>query len=187
MKKIIFTLLLMWILPAQAIEKYTIDPAHSYVLYHINHLGFSIQSGKWFANGTLELDKDKPENSKVNVTIAVAHVDSGIAELNKHLQGNLFFDVAKFPNATFTSNKVEVTSPTTAKIYGTLALHGISKPITLNVKFNQSGINQISNKPTVGFSGNTALKRSDFGMNTLVPSLGDDVSLDIQVEAFKAT
>src|SRR6266567_1147153 len=96
---ILFALLLTSVLPAQAADKYTIDPAHSYVLYHIKHLGFSIQSGKWFANGTLELDKDKPENSKVNVTIAVASVHSGIVELNKHLQGNLFFDVAKFPNA----------------------------------------------------------------------------------------
>src|SRR5690348_11133630 len=81
----------------QAAETYTIDPMHSYVSYHVSHLGFSTQSGKWFANGKLELDKVNPKNSKVNVVIQMDSVDSGIPELDKHLKSGLFFDVKQFP------------------------------------------------------------------------------------------
>lgn len=183
---IVCFLFLSFTLPARAAETYTIDPMHSYVLYHISHFGFSIQSGKWFAQGTIVLDKNAPANSKVNVTIPLASIDTGIPELDKHLKGSLFFDVEKFPIATFVSDKIDLTSKTTAKIHGILTLHGVSKPVTLNVKFNKMGINEITNKMTIGFNGNTHIKRSDFGMNTLLPNVGDDVNIDIQVEAYKA-
>src|SRR5580692_6617021 len=65
----LFTLSFVFIFPAYATETYTLDPLHSYVLWHINHFGFSNPSGKWLANGTLVLDQAKPQNSKVNVTI----------------------------------------------------------------------------------------------------------------------
>jgi len=168
-----------------AADTFTLDPNHSYVLWHINHFGFSNPSGKWFANGTLVLDKDKPKNDKVNVTINVADVDTGIKELDDHLRGKLFFDTAQFPTATFVSNQVDVTGKDTANVKGTLTLRGISKPVTLKVKFNKAGMNIINNKMTVGFSATAQLKRSDFGITTLLPGLGDDVQLQIEVEAAK--
>lgn len=168
-----------------AAETFTLDPQHTYVLWRINHLGFSTQAGKWYATGTLELDKDKPQNSKVNATIKVADVITGIPELDKHLKGKLFFDVDQYPTATFVSNRVDVISKNTAKVYGVLTLHGISKPVVLNVKLNQAGKNPVSEKMTAGFSASTKIKRSDFGMNTLLPALGDEVQLDIEAEANK--
>jgi len=169
-----------------AAETFTLDPNHSYVLYHINHLGFSTQTGKWPAEGTLILDKQKPQLSKVTVTIPIAGMVTGNNELNEHLQGKNFFDIAHYPVATFTSTKITLQGKDAAKVQGTLTLHGVSKPVTLDVKFTKEGVNPITNKPTVGFSGKTKLKRSDFGITTLVPSLGDEVTLDIQVEAAKA-
>ena len=154
------------------------------MLWHINHLGFSTQTGKWYAHGTLALDKEKPANDKVNVTINIADLVTGIAELNKHLEGKLFFDAAQFPVATFVSDKVNVTGKDTAKVHGILTIHGVSKPVTLNVKLNKVGMSVVTNKMTAGFSATTKIKRSDFGINEFLPDLGDEVKLDIEVEAY---
>ncbi len=174
-----------FVFPAQSADIYTLDPMHSYALWHINHFGFSNPSGKWMATGTLTLDKANPQNSKVNVTIHVANIITGIPELDTHLKGKLFFDVEQFPTATFISDKVTVTGKDTAKVHGMLTVHGISKPITLNVKLNKAGINPISNKMTAGFTATTELKRSDFGITTLLPGLADEVKLEIEAEGIK--
>jgi polyisoprenoid-binding protein YceI len=169
---------------AQASEKYTLDPQHTAVVWNISHLGFSTPSGKFMAGGTLELDEAKPQNSKVNVVIQMAGLVTGLEELDKHLKGKLFFDTTQFPTATFVSDKVVMGNKKTAKIYGILTLHGVSKPITLDVTFNKTGVNPINNKKTVGFSATAQLKRSDFEINTLLPDVGDEVKLNIQAEAY---
>ena len=171
---------------AQAAETFTLDPSHTYVLWHIKHFGFSTQAGKWYVSGgTLKLDKDKPESSKVNVTIQVANVVTGIPELDKHLKGKLFFDAEQYPTATFVSDKVDVLDKTAANVHGMLTLHGVSKPVTLAVKLNEMGVNPITEKPTVGFSATTKINRSDFGIKTLIPGLSDEVGLNIEAEAYQ--
>jgi polyisoprenoid-binding protein YceI len=164
-------------------ETFTLDKNHSYVLWSIEHLGFSTQTGKWYATGQLVLDKDHPEQSKADISINVAGVITGLPELDKHLKSKLFFDVDQYPKATFVSDKVHVLGKDTGDVRGILTLRGISKPVVLHVIFNKSGINPITNKMTVGFSATTSLKRSDFGMNALLPALGDTVDLKIEVEA----
>jgi polyisoprenoid-binding protein YceI len=168
-----------------AVEKYTLDPMHSYVEWHANHFDFSHPSGKWMANGIIELDNEKIENSKVQVTINVADIVTGIPELDKHLKSKLFFDVEKFPKATFVSDKIDVQDKNISKVHGILTVRGIAKPIELNVKLNKKGSNPVSDKESIGFTAQTQLKRSDFGINTLLPGLGDDIKLDIEVEASK--
>lgn len=170
---------------AQATETYKFDPSHSYVAWHINHFGFSNPTGKWMPEGVLILDMKQPQNSKVSATIHVSDLITGIDELNKHLTGKSFFDVAKYPTATFVSNKVTITGKETAKIHGMLTVHGVTKPIVLNVKLNKIGVNPISNKESVGFSATTVLKRSDFGIDTLLPGISDNVQINIETEAYK--
>jgi len=171
---------------AEAADTYIIDPNHSYVLWSISHFDFSHPSGKWMVNeGKLTLDKEKPENSKINILIHVNDIITGIPELDKHLTAPLFFDVAKYPQATFVSDKVTLTGKNSANVQGTLTVHGISKPITLNVKLNKMGMSPITNKETVGFTATTLLKRSDFGITTLLPGVGDNVPISIEVEAYK--
>ena len=80
---------------------------------------------------------------------------------------------------------MDVINDTSAKVTGMLTLHGVSKLVTLMVTLNKSGENPISNKMGVGFTATTTIKRSDFGMNTLVPNLGDDVTISIGAEAYK--
>ncbi|HBD7052301.1 TPA: YceI family protein [Legionella pneumophila] len=162
----------------------TLDNQHTYVLWKVKHLGFSTQAGKWYASGQLVLDKDNPQQSKVNVTIKVDDIVTGIPELDKHLKGKLFFDTKQFPTATFASNRVEVTGKNKAKVYGMLTLHGVTKPIILNVILNKAGINLLNDRETAGFSAITSLKRSDYGIKALIPEVGDDVEIEIEAEAY---
>jgi polyisoprenoid-binding protein YceI len=171
----------------QAADTYTLDPNHTYVLWHINHFGFSNPSGKWMAQGTLILDQANPQNSKVNVTIQIANLVTGVPELDAHLKEPLFFDAAKFPTATFVSDKVDVTGKNTAKVHGMLTVHGVTKPIVLNVTLNKIGINPINNKQTAGFSATATLDRSDYGITTLIPDISDLVKINIEMEANKSS
>lgn len=178
--------LLFLLSPILRADVWTLDPQHTYVLWHVSHLGFSTQAGKWYATGTLDLDKDNPESSKLHVTINLSDMATGLSELDKHLKGKQFFDVAQYPTATFASTKVNLTGEKSAMVTGMLTLHGVSKPVVLDVKLNQSGMNPISNKMTVGFSATTTINRSDFGMTTLLPSIGDEIKIDIEAEANQA-
>lgn len=172
-------------LSAEASETFKLDPSHTYVLFHIEHFGFSSQVGKWMASGTLILDKADPKKDKVEASIQLANIATGLDELNAHLKSPAFFDVAKFPVATFISNKVNITGKNTASVQGILNLHGVSKPVTLKVIMNKEGISPITNQLTLGFQASTTLKRSDFGINTLLPGLSDTVKIDIAGEASK--
>ncbi|MGL5741312.1 MAG: YceI family protein [Legionella sp.] len=166
-------------------EIYTLDKNHTYVLWGIDHLGFSTQYGKWYASGQLILDKDNPSQSKVNVKINVADMITGIPELDKHLKSKLFFDTELFPEATFVSTKVDAAGKDTATVDGTLTLRGVSKPVVLQVTLNKEGMNPISNKMSTGFSATTSINRSDFGINAFLPSLADKVNLIIGAEAYQ--
>src|SRR5260221_7118981 len=168
-----------------AADNYTLYPMHTAVLWHINHFGFSNPSGKWMASDNLVLDEAKPNNSKVDAVIQVGDIVTGIPELDKHLRGPLFFDVKQFPTAKFVSDKVEKTSKKSAMVYGTLTLHGVSKPVKLLVMLNKIGKNPVSDKMSVGFTAVTKIKRSDFGIVTYLPGLSDEVIINIEAEANK--
>jgi polyisoprenoid-binding protein YceI len=176
-------LVLSFIPSAYGAENYTLDAMHTNIDWRISHFGFSNPSGKFArVEGTLSLDEAKPENSKVTATIAINNLVTGIDKLDEHLKSPDFFDAAQFPTATFASDKVEVGAHNTAKVYGTLTVHGVAKPVTLDVTLNKIGMNMM-NKKTAGFSIHTTLKRSDFGMNKYLPGLGDDVDIHIESEA----
>lgn len=164
-------------------QNYTLDPMHTTVSWHVNHLGFSNFSGKYFATGTMVFDESKPANSKVNVVVRIESGVTGLPELDKHISGNAFLDYHKYPTATFVSKRVVMTGAKTADVTGDLTIHGISLPVTLKVVFNRVGLDKITNKQTAGFSATTTISRSDYGVTIFVPDVGDDVKLDIQVEA----
>lgn len=183
LKPLILTLFLLFSSLLQAAEKFIIDDQHSYLLWHIQHLGFSSQTGKWFVKGFIVFDKNHPKNSHVEVNIPIADMITGIEALDKHLKGKDFFDVKKYPQAKFISNQITITGKDSAKITGMLTLHGITKPISLDVKLNKAGKHPFTKKNTLGFSATTTLKRADFGMNGSMSALSDAVNIDIAVEA----
>ncbi|WP_131779733.1 YceI family protein [Legionella bozemanae] len=165
-------------------ETYTLDKNHTYVLWSADHLGFTTQYGKWYATGQLVLDKDNPSRSKVNATIDVKDMITGIPELDKHLKSNLFFDAEHYPTATFVSNKVTPQGDNKATVEGILTLRGVSKPVVLQVTLNKVGMNLISNKMSIGFTATGSINRSDFGINAFLPSISDKVNISIGAEAY---
>lgn len=186
LSRILVLPLLLLILPlhAQASETYQFDPMHTYVLWHINHFGFSIQTGKFtMVDGSLVVDEKKPQNSQVNVTIPMQNIATGIPKLDEHLASDDFFNVKKYPTAVFKSTKVEVTGKDKGKVYGTLTLLGVTKPVILNVKLLKSGIQPMKNKKSLGFTATTSFKRSEFGLDKYLPALGDEVQIEIGAEA----
>lgn len=164
-------------------SSYTFDPLHSYVGWQLSHFGFSNPSGKWFANGKLNYDPKNLAASSVTATIKIADIVTGIPDLDKHLKGKLFFNVEQYPEATFVSDKIEVSNQKISKVHGMLTLHGVTKPVILNVHLNELGQNPITDKETIGFSANTTLKRSDYGMKTMLPGISDEVKIAIEIEA----
>jgi polyisoprenoid-binding protein YceI len=166
-----------------ASETFNFDPEHSFVTWHINHFGFSNPSGKVTFKGSLVVDEAKPKDSKTQVTINMADLATGVPKLDEHLKDKDFFNVEKYPTTTFVSNKVDVTGKDQAKVYGVLTLHGVSKPVILDVKLNKVGLGGYTHKKTLGFSATTMIKRSDFGITTYLPGLSDQVKIQIDSEA----
>lgn len=167
--------------------KYTLDKSHANIIFSINHLGFSYYKGRFNDfDATLFYDAKDASKSAVKVTVDIASIDTNNSELEGKLKSDKFFDAAKFPVATFTSTKFVKTSEKTGKLTGDLSLHGVTRPVTLDVTLQGVGENPYSKKSTLGFSGTTTIKRSEFGVTEYVPYVGDDVTLTIDAEFGKA-
>ena len=171
-----------------ATTTYTLDPGHTQIVFSWNHFGFSnptAQFGK--VDGTLEFDQADPTKSSVTVTIPLASVNSNVPKLDQHLQTDEFFDSAKFPAATFKSTKVEKgATPDQLKVTGDLTLHGVTKPVTLDVTVNKVGEHPMRKAPAAGFDATATLKRSDFGITKYVPNVSDDIKIHITSETIEA-
>lgn len=163
---------------------YTIESNHASVVWFANHFGFSNPSGKFTdISGSVTFDEANPGQSLVDVTINTNSLVTGLAKFDQHLKSSDFFDVEKYPTAKFVSKKIKVTGKNKAKIEGQLTLHGVTKSVTLDTKFNRAGINPISQLQTVGFSATAVINRSEFGLDYAVPGVSDKVNLTIEIEA----
>ena len=159
---------------------YAVEPNHTQVGFSVSHFGFSTYKGLFQkTSGTLVLDPAKPDASKIDVTVATDSVYTPSDKLTGELKSADWLDAAKFPEITFKSTKVEKTGPESAKVTGDLTLHGVTKPVTLTAKFFGAGANPMSKKYTAGFEVTGKIKRSDFGVKTYVPVIGDEVDLSI--------
>jgi polyisoprenoid-binding protein YceI len=175
------------IAPAIAADTYALDPAHTQVIFTIDHLGFSTITGSVRGlSGTLLLDTVKPQNSTVTVSMAADSVDTGFAARDKALQGPMFFNVSTFPAMTFKSTHVTMTSAKTADIQGELNLLGVTRPLVLKTTFNRIAEDTIGTKVyKAGFTATTTIRRSDFGMKAYVPYVGDEVHVVINFEGIR--
>ncbi len=181
------TLLAFSAAPVQAADQYSIDPAHVYAGFQINHLGFSTLHGRFNkVSGTIVFDEDSIENSKINVVIDSNSIDTNHQKRDGHLKSPDFFNAMEFAEITFDSISVRKTAQNSGEVTGTLTMLGVQKPITLAVTFNKAGPNPFDNSvQVVGFSATATIKRSDFGMKYGAPAIGDDVTLVIEAEGFR--
>lgn len=168
-------------------KTYQFDPAHTNIVFLVDHLGFARMVGQFQTfDGTLVLDPDNLEQGSVSVSIATESVDTDHQKRDDHLRSPDFFNAAEFPTMTFESTKVEMDGDKSARVHGDLTLLGVTKPVVLDSTFNGVGPHpspQMAGVTVAGFSGRTTIKRSDFGMTGMVPNIGDEVEIWLEVEA----
>lgn len=166
---------------------WAIDPAHSEVEFAVRHMGVSNVHGRigGIAGNILFNDEDATK-STVSVTIDVTTLDTGVTARDSDLKSPNWFDVAKFPSASFESTSVTV-SGTHMKIDGNLTIHGIKRPVELDVEGPSPAVPGMDHKPHSGYSATTTVKRKDFGVGVNAPStmVGDDIKLTIELEVVK--
>jgi polyisoprenoid-binding protein YceI len=166
---------------------YVIDTekAHAFIHFRIKHLGYSWLLGRFNEfEGTFSYDEANPAASKVEVSIRTASIDSNHAERDKHLRGEDFLDVDKYPVATFVSSGFDEKSDGTAVLSGDLTLHGVTRPITIDVKHIGHGPDPWGGVRR-GFEGATTLKLKDYNIDYDLGPAAREVELFLSVEGIK--
>jgi polyisoprenoid-binding protein YceI len=173
---------------AVASESYKFDQNHSSIGFRVRHLlGAAVGKFKQF-NGTIEIDRERVENSAVTARIAVRSIDTGIAKRDDHLRSAEFFDVAKFPEITFKSRSVKKTGPQSGDITGDFTMHGVTRSVTLHVRLLSPAAGDI--KQSHWQVTTEPLKRRDFGLMfgataETVSGIGQEVAVNIDVNAVR--
>ena len=178
-------LLLAW---GASAATYEADPSHSKVGFQIRHLVSQVPGSFNDFTATIEYYEKKPEKSSVKAEIKTVSIDTDNEKRDAHLRGEDFFDVEKHPTTTFESTKVKKVDDDTLQVEGILNLHGVEKPVTLDVEVHGT-IKNPWGKMVAGFTATTTINRKDFGIewNKALDQggfmLGDDVKLTINIEA----
>ncbi|GJD54671.1 YceI family protein [Methylobacterium dankookense] len=159
---------------------YAVDPGHTQVGWRVSHMGFSNYAGGFSeVSGTLDLQPKNPAAAKLSIRIPVASVATTNAKLTDELKSAQWLDAGQYPEMTFVSTKVAPAGKDKATVTGDLTLHGVTKPVTLDVTLVGAGVNPLNKKVTVGFEATGVLKRSEFGVKTYLPLIGDALHLTI--------
>ena len=162
--------------------RYVVEPNHTRLQFSLSHMGFTHWYGDLTgASGSLVLDPKNPTAAKVEVTLPVASVSTTNAKLDEELRSPQWLDANAYPTIRFVSTRVVRTGERSATVTGDLTFHGVTRPVTLKAVFNGAGTDPIAKAYTVGFDAATTIHRSDFGVKTYVPLIGDAV--DIRISA----
>lgn len=166
-------------------ETFNIDPAHTAPRFEYSHFGYSNQLHSFDkTSGKIVLDRAAHTGS-VDVSIDAKSVNTGFALFNGHIQGEDFFDTAKYPTITFKSTAVKFDGDKPVAVDGDLTIKGVTKPVTLTVTSFQAMPHPMLKKDAIGANAATKIKRTDFNMGKFAPYVSDDVTLTIAVEATK--
>ncbi|SHI58853.1 Polyisoprenoid-binding protein YceI [Malonomonas rubra DSM 5091] len=175
-----------------ATTSWSIDPAHSSVGFKVKHMMISDVRGSFRdLQGTVSIDESKMENSKVEVTIAAASIDTGIKKRDDHLRSADFFDVANYPNLTFTSKRVTDVTKEGFKLVGDLTIHGVTKEVTLAVTGPTAEAKDPWGNMRKAAKAITTINRKDFGLtwNAALETggvlVGEDVQIELDVQFIK--
>lgn len=169
---------------------YRIDPAHTAVTFKIRHLFTSVSGRFTMFEGRIVFDESTPLETKVEGSIDAASINTDNEKRDKHLRSPEFFDVATYPKITFTTSRIDEVTGKTAKLHGTLSMHGVERPIVLDATFLGAGKDPWGNE-RAGFRGTTTINRKDFGLtwNKRLETggflVGDEVEIEIEAEALR--
>lgn len=189
MKKILFAAFaaLFLSVPVRA-ATYAVDPDHSTVSFKIKHILSKTQGQFNKFDGVIEYEPGKPETWSASGVIQSASLDTNVEARDKHLRGADFFDVEKHPTLEFRTTGVKDATDTTAKVEGILKIHGVEKPVLLDVTLGGIADDPWGNT-RAAFTALTKINRKDFGMTynqTLDQGglmLGEEVEITLEIEA----
>lgn len=173
-----------------ATTKWTVDPTHSEVGFKVKHMMFTNVSGRFGTfNGSAETEGDNFENAKIDFEADVTSIDTNNADRDNHLKSGDFFDAEQHPKLTFTATEMKKDGDD-YKLTGDLTVHGVTKPVTLNVEYGGIAKDPWGNEKA-GFSINGKLNRKDYGLtwNAALETGGvlvsDEVKLNIELQLVK--
>lgn len=187
MKKKIALLLIGCVvaIPAAAADEYTIDPDHTYPMFEVSHMGFSIQRGRFNkTRGKIVLDQAAKRGS-IDLVIDVGSLDMGFPVWDAQLASEGYFDTENYPTMTYKSAELIFDGDRLTGADGFLTLLGVSKPVRLAVSNFKCGVHLIFKKPMCGAEISTTIRRSDFGMTKDLSLVGDEVRIYAPIEAMK--
>lgn len=162
---------------------YDIDDTHTNVTFGWNHLGFSNPTAEITQyTSDIQLDEDNLENSRIAISFKVASIEAGSQKFYEHLMSPDFFNVAEYPNITFTSTRIKQTGEQALTVVGDLTVLGVTKPVTLDVTVNKIAKHPFKPVRVAGFDATGSFKRSDWGMDKYVPAVSDTIDLRITTE-----
>jgi len=166
-------------------EVFNIDNTHTFPRFSYSHFGYSKQLSRFDkTSGTVTWDK-AARTGAVDITIDMKSVDTGFALFDGHIQGTDFLDTATYPTATYKSTKVVFEGDKPVSVEGVLTIKGVSKPVTLTVTSFQAMPHPMLKKDAIGANATAVIKRSEFNAGKYAPNVGDEVTLDIALEAIK--
>ena len=170
-------------LPAAAAD-YAVDSSHTYATFEIDHMGFSTQRGLFRnTSGQIRLD-DEERSGDIEIRIDAASLDTGFKLRDDVLRGSDWFNVKSFPDIIFRSQRLEFNDERPVAVDGVLIMLGEIRPMRLEISRFKCGLNLAIRKRGCGADAQGVLRRSDYGMLTGLPFIGDEVRLRIQVEAY---
>jgi polyisoprenoid-binding protein YceI len=185
-RSVLLALLCFAMLPLHA-TTYTLEADYTQGVFRWDHLGFSTPAAQVSqGEGSLQFDPADPLHASVQVTIPLSTLNTGVPGLDEHLRSADFFDVTHYPTAAFKSTMVAKGEGKRLKVTGDLTLHGITKPVVLDVVMVKIGTNPRSNLPTIGFDGSAKIRRSSFGLGKFVPQVSDEITLHLTTQAVEA-
>lgn len=166
-------------------ESYTLDSRHTFPVFEVSHLGYSIQRGRFNkTTGTFSLDRAAKAGT-IAIDIDAASIDMGIEKWDEHMKSADFFNVAKFPTVTYKASKLMFDGDKLVGAEGELTLLGVTRPVKVSVSDFNCKMHPMLKKDACGGNVTAAIKRSEFGMGYSLPGVGDDIKLMIPVEALK--
>jgi polyisoprenoid-binding protein YceI len=176
-----------WSLDARAApETYRFDPVHTQIWFSASHEGLSHPLGRLrVKDGWFQFDPDDIASARVYVEIDLASVDMGDQKWSDTIRSGQFFDTGRYPTARYTSTSVTPKDKTSGTIHGDLILHGVTKPIDVDFRFNRAGNDPYTFKRKAGFSATAKLNRNDFDMKRFQDVVGLDVELTFVVEGIR--
>jgi polyisoprenoid-binding protein YceI len=164
-------------------ETFVIDNNHTFPSFSYSHFGYTVQTSRFNrTSGKVVLDRAARTGS-VDVLIDTQSVDTGSPLFNEHIQGPDFLDTARFPTASFRSTAVTFDGDRPVSIDGNLTLKGVTRPVTLKVTGYQLMPHPMAKKDAIGANATASVKRTDYNAGKYAPYVGDDVTIDIAIEA----